>query len=316
MKDSALKKLSLAKHRALLTILMGSLVILLIILSRSSVLNAQEKPVLNKLAKGVFAFIGVKGNANAGFILTEEGVIVVDSQMNEDLAKEMLSHIQKNSALPILYVINTHHHGDHTFANHVFSPVKGIIAHEETLKFLQEHGTEHLQEFEKFYGRAMSKGIKITLPTITLKDHLTLTFKNRSVQILYLGPGHTYDDIIVYLPEEKILFAGDLIYAGRLPWLKDGDTKSWLKTLDKVKQLDYTTVVPGHGMVGNRQVLNRFEAYLTDLRSAVLIGLLRGTSLEEMKQKIRLPAYQQDLKYQDWLPLHVEKVYREMQSEK
>ena len=287
-----------------------------IILLQPSVLIAQEKPVLDKLAKGVFAFIGVKGNANAGFILTEEGVIVVDSQMNEDLAKEMLAHIQKNSSLPILYVINTHHHGDHTFANHVFSPVKGIIAHEEALKFLQEHGAEHLQEFERFYGREMSRGIKVTLPTITLKDQLTLTVKNRTVQILHLGPGHTHDDIIVYLPEEKILFDGDLISVGRLPWLGDGNTKSWLKTLDKLKALDFKTVVPGHGAIGNRQVLNRFESYLTDLRSAVFIGLLRGTSLEEMKQTIRLPAYQQNLKYQDWLPLHVEKVYREMQAEK
>jgi cyclase len=298
------------------TLLVGCLGSLSLILLQSSALTAQENPVLEKLAKGVFAFIGIKGNANAGFILTEEGVIVVDSQMNEDLAKEMLTQIQKQGPLPILYVINTHHHGDHAFANHVFSPIQGIIAHENTLKFLQEHGAEHLQQFERFFGREMSKGIKVTLPTITLKDQLTLTLKDRTIQILYLGPGHTSDDIVVYLPEEKILFAGDLIYVGRLPWLEDGDTKLWLKTLEKLKTLDFKTVVPGHGKIGDRQVLKRFESYLTDLRSAVLISLLRGIPLEEMKQAIRLPEYQNDLKYQDWLPLHIEKVYREMQAEK
>jgi len=316
MTNSVPRRQSTARYRMLTTLLVRYLGSLSLILLQPRVLMAQETPVLEKLAKGVFAFIGVKGNANAGFILTEEGVIVVDSQMNEDLAKEMLTQIQKHGSLPILYVINTHHHGDHTFANHVFAPTKGIIAHENSLKFLQEHGSEHLQQFERFFGREMSKGIKVTLPTLTLKDQLTLTFKDRAIQILHLGSGHTDDDIVVYLPEEKILFAGDLIYIGRLPWLGDGDTKLWLKALEKLKTLDFKTVVPGHGKVGDRQALKRFESYLTDLRSAILISLIRGTPLEEMKQTIRLPDYQQDLKYQDWLPLHIEKVYREMQAEK
>ncbi|MCI0529548.1 MAG: MBL fold metallo-hydrolase, partial [Nitrospira sp.] len=269
-----------------------------------------------KLDKAVYTFIGMKGNANAGFILTDEGVIVVDSQMNEDLAKEMLSEIGKHSSLPILYVINTHYHGDHTFANHVFSPTQGIIAHENTLKFLREHGTEHLQQFEQIFGREQSKGIKITLPTKTLQDQLTLTFKDRTIQILYFGLGHTNSDLVVYLPQEKILFSGDLVYVGRLPWLGDGNTRQWLKTLEKVKNLDFKTVMPGHGKVGNRQDVQRFDVYLTDLRAVVLTAMLHGASLNEMKQTIRLPAYQQDLKYSDWLPLNIEKVYHEMQEEK
>jgi glyoxylase-like metal-dependent hydrolase (beta-lactamase superfamily II) len=264
----------------------------------------------------VYAFIGAKGYANAGFILTDEGVVVVDSQMNEDLAKELLTEIRRLSSLPILYIINTHYHGDHTFANHVFSPSKGIIAHENTLKFLQEHGDEHLQQFERFYGPEQSKGIKITLPTKTLQDQMTLTLKDRTIQILYLGIGHTNSDLVIYLPQEKILFSGDLVYVSRLPWLVDGNTRQWLKTLEKLKALDFKTVVPGHGKVGDRQAVQRFEVYLTDLRAAVLTAMLHGASLDEMKQNIRLPAYQQDLKYSDWLPLNIEKVYHEMQEEK
>ncbi len=305
----------LNKHR-IQAILISLVACLFLDLPFLTVSFAQEKPVFEKLDKGVYAFIGVKGNANAGFILTDEGVIVVDSQMNEDLAKEMLAEIRRHSSLPILYVINTHYHGDHTFANHVFSPTQGIIAHENTLKFLQEHGTEHLQQFERLYGPEQSKGIKITLPTKTIQDQLTLTFKDRTVQILYLGLGHTNSDLVVYLPQEKILFSGDLVYIGRLPWLGDGNTRQWLKTLEKLKALDFKTVAPGHGKVGDRQAVQRFEVYLTDLRVAVLTAMLHGASLDEMKQTIRLPAYQQDLKYSDWLALNVEKVYHEMQEEK
>jgi glyoxylase-like metal-dependent hydrolase (beta-lactamase superfamily II) len=133
---------------------------------------------------------------------------------------------------------------------------------------------------------------------------------------LYLGLGHTNSDLVVYLPHEKILFSGDLVYAGRLPWLGDGNTRQWLKTLEKLKTLDFKIVVPGHGKVGDRQSVQRFEAYLTDLRAAVLTAMLHGAALDEMKQTLRLPAYQQDLKYSDWLPLNVEKVYQEMQQEK
>jgi glyoxylase-like metal-dependent hydrolase (beta-lactamase superfamily II) len=281
-----------------------------------AVSSAQEKPALHKLDKGVYAFIGAKGNANAGFILTDEGIIVVDSQMNEGLAKEMLAEIRKQSSSPILYVINTHYHGDHTFANHVFSPIRGIIAHENTLKFLQDHGAEHLQQFERFYGREQSKGIKITLPTQTLQDQLTLNFKDRTIQVLYLGLGHTNSDLVIYLPQEKILFSGDLVYVGRLPWLGDGNSRQWLKALEKLKILDFKVMVPGHGKVGDRQSVQRFGVYLTDLRAAVLTAMLHNASLDEMKQTIRLPAYQQDLKYSDWLSLNIEKVFQEMQEEK
>ena len=277
---------------------------------------AQEKPVLQVLTKGVYAFIGVKGNANAGFILTEQGVIVVDSQMNEELAQQMLTEIRRLTPQPVLYVVNTHHHGDHTFANHIYLPTQGIIAHENAFRFLQEHGEEHLRQFAQLYGKEQSKGIKVTLPTLTLQDHLTLTYKKRKIEILYLGKGHTEDDLVVYLPEDKILFSGDLVYVGRLPWLGDGNTKSWLRTIEKLKTLEFESVVPGHGKVGNRKDLLRFERYLTDLRVAVITSMLQGLSLEEMKQTIQIPEYQQDLKYADWLPLHVEKVYREMQEEK
>lgn len=281
-----------------------------------SISLGQEKPILQKLDQGVFAFLGMQGNANAGFILTHEGIVVVDSQMNEPLAKEMLNQIRKQSHQPILYVINTHYHGDHTFANHVFSPTKGIISHENTLKFLQTHGKEHLQQFARFFGEEMAQGIMVTLPTKTVQDQMTLTFQDRRIEILHLGKGHTDSDLVVYLPDEKILFAGDLVYAGRLPWLGDGHTKEWLKTLEKLKTLAFETVVPGHGKPGNRKVVDRFEAYLTGLRAAVLTSLLHGATLEDMKKEIRLPGYQQDLKYQEWLPLHIEKVYRELQEEK
>jgi len=282
----------------------------------SDVTDGQEKPIFKKLAKGVYAFIGTNGNANAGFVLTKEGVIVIDSQMNEDLAREMLAEIRRRSSQSILYVINTHHHGDHTFANHIFAPTKGIIAHENALKFLEEHGEEHLKQFKRFFGQGQAKGIKITLPTITIQDQLTLVYKKTTIEIRHLGPGHTNGDLVVYLPGEKILFSGDLVYSGRLPWLGDGNTRSWLKTIEKLKALEFQIVVPGHGMIGGRKELNHFESYLTNLRAAVVTSLLQGHSLKEMKEKIQLSKYQADLKYSDWLPLHIEKVYREMQEEK
>lgn len=271
-------------------------------------------PAARKLAPGVYAFLGAEGNANAGFILSEEGVVVVDSQMNEPLARQMLGAIRKRTEKPILYVINTHYHGDHTFANHVFSPSRGIIAHEKTLQYLREKGQEHMEAFKRFFDVEQAQGIRLTLPTQTFQERRTLEIGGREIRLLFVGEGHTDSDIVVHLPQEKILFAGDLVYVGRLPWLGDGDTQRWLETLQRLRSLDFETVVPGHGKVGGREDVRRFEGYLTDLRAAVFTALLHQVPLEEMKENIRLPRYREDLKYSEWLPIHIEQVYREIRQ--
>lgn len=266
------------------------------------------------LAGDVYALVGRQGDANSGFIVTSEGVVVVDSQMTGELASVALEMIRSVTSRPLLYLINTHSHGDHTFANHRYLGVKAIIAHEEARAELGINGEAMLERFKRFFGESRGRDIRVTLPTQTVTERMTLPVPGRQIEIMPIGRGHTAGDLVVWLPKERVLFAGDLVYVDRLPWLADGDTLDWLKALSRLKALDPLIVVPGHGAVGNKASIARMENYLTDLRAEVMRLRLRGAPLQSAIEAIQLPRYQTWLKYTEWLPRNVEKVYAELES--
>ena len=277
---------------------------------------AAEKLSVRKVASGVYAVIGSKGNANSGFILTRQGVVVIDSQINPRAATAMLNAIRKLTKRPILYLINTHAHPDHTAANHLFQPTKGIVAHARTKAIMASRGSAMLKTYTKFAGKGAAKGATVTLPTLTFNDQIILPIRDRNIVIRYLGIGHTVGDAIVWLPDDQVVFTGDLVYVKRLPWLGEGSTREWLKALARLKELPYKRVVPGHGPVTNRNGVKRFERYLSTLRRAVIEAFLRGDSLERIQHRITLPAYKKDLKYKEWLPLNIGHIYRSMEKER
>jgi glyoxylase-like metal-dependent hydrolase (beta-lactamase superfamily II) len=112
-----------------------------------------------------------------------------------------------------------------------------------------------------------------------------------------------------------VLFTGDLAYAGRLPWMGDGYAKEWQQTLDRLAVLDVTKIVPGHGRHGGMPVLTTFREYLTDLYSAVFVTWMIKRPIEAAKKEVQLPKYERWLKYNEWLPANVERVYQELVAE-
>ena len=269
-------------------------------------------PELIKLADGVYGFIGKEGATNSGFIVTNEGVVVIDTQGPKDLAILLKKKIQEVTDKPVIYVVNTHYHGDHTFGNQYFREAKEIISHENTKKNLIEKDKQHREQFKKLFGENALEGLELTLPTKTFKDTLTLRAGGKTIELAYLGRGHTDGDIIVYLPIERIMFGGDLLYKDRLSWLGDAYASEWIETLDKLKHFDAVIHVPGHGDIGNIDMLQNFQQYLMDLQLEVKKYIEKGKTLDEMKKEINLPKYKNWLKYKEWLPANVEKVYKEI----
>lgn len=271
-----------------------------------------EEPELVELTKDVYGFIGREGATNSGFVVTEEGVVVIDAQGPKDLALLLKKKISEVTRKPVIYVINTHYHGDHTFGNQYFKEAK-IIAHENTRKNLIEKDAKHRETFKRFFGEKSLEGFSLTLPEITISDTMTLHAGGKTIYASYAGnPAHTDGDIFVYLPSEGILFAGDLLYNSRLPWLADGDTSGWIKTLDSLSAIDARICVPGHGSVGDKNIIKDLKAYLMDMKEEVKRLMEMGKNLEEIKKEISLPKYSNHIKYTEWLPLNAEKAYTEL----
>jgi glyoxylase-like metal-dependent hydrolase (beta-lactamase superfamily II) len=270
---------------------------------------------LQSLAPDVYVFSGADGDANAGVVIGDQGVVVIDSSPTPETARALKAEIKRLTPKPILYVVFTHFHGDHTFAVHELAPTKGIIAHVYTKDHLAEHGADHLKQYRSMLGDARTQGAKVTLPTITFPDMYSIPLGKHHILLFYQGRGHTRGDIVAYVPTAKALFTGDLAYAGRVPWMGDGYAKEWQQTLDRLAVLNVTAIVPGHGKWGGMPVLTTFREYLTDLYSAVFVSWMIKRPIEAAKKEVLLPKYESWLKYKDWLPANVEKVYQELVAE-
>ena len=277
--------------------------------------SAQAAPELKKLTDRVYAFIGEEGGTNSGFVVTDSGVVVIDTQGPRGLALDLRKRIKEVTELPVIYVINTHYHGDHTFGNQYFREALAIISHEETRSLLIEKDEPHRARFKGFFGEDSLDEFTLTLPEITFSDRLVLRAGSTTFEIVHTPPAHTYGDAYVYVPGEDVVFTGDLLYKGRLPWLHDGVFSGALKAVDELIGLNASRYVPGHGDVAAKEGLLEYKKYLLDLDSEVrrLKGLGKGA--EEIKKEISLPAYEGYLMYREWLPLNAEKVYMELSGE-
>lgn len=269
-------------------------------------------PEVRVLAPGVFAFVGNDGKTNSGFVVTDSGVVVIDTQGPPELAKLLREKIKETTDKPVTHVVNTHYHGDHTFGNQYFDEGL-IIAHENTSKALVERDTEHRAMFRRFFGEESLREFRLTLPEATFTERMILRQGGKTMELIFAGgKAHTDGDIYVWLPEERVLFAGDLLYSGRLPLLNDGESAGALKAIDKILSTDAAQFVPGHGPVATAKEAAGYKGYIEALRAEVKKMRDAGMSKEEAVSKISLPAYSSWVMYREWLGANAARVYDEL----
>jgi glyoxylase-like metal-dependent hydrolase (beta-lactamase superfamily II) len=250
---------------------------------------------LKPLGNNVWAAIDdAKGDAgaNAGFVIGDNGVAVIDTFEHAAAAKQLLAEIQKLTKLPVKYVINTHYHLDHVAGNGVFAETGAVIvAHRNVRGWIR---TENL----KFFGKEIKPEQKAMVegllpPDITYDDHIELYLGSRRL-LVHSFPGHTGGDSVVSVPDAKVVFCGDLFWRKTLPNLIDASTDKWTASLAKITAgSPDAAFVPGHGDVGNAADVREFSGYLEALRSMAaqpvrdgLMGdALVNAVLPELKEK-------------------------------
>lgn len=239
---------------------------------------------VKKIGEGVYAAISPdrsKAGSNAGFVVGDDGVLVVDTFISTDAAKELLDEIRKVTDLPIRYVVNTHYHLDHTGGNAVFKQAgASIVAQRNVRDWLH---TENL----KFFGANPKPEDKARVdalvgPDTVYKKSLNLTLGSRRVEVRSL-PGHTGGDSVIFIPDADVVFAGDLVWQHHLPNLIDASTASWIQTLDKLmSEHPKATFVSGHGDLATASDVAAFRDYLNILRIDVAKVQADGKSGQEL----------------------------------
>ncbi|MBC8284935.1 MAG: MBL fold metallo-hydrolase, partial [Nitrospinae bacterium] len=207
---------------------------------------------------------GQRGDSNSTFLITNQGVVVVDTRGTPGEARKVKEAFQKQTQLPVLYTINTHYHGDHTFGNQVFKDSHTIIAHENVRKALEyEAGKEHLDRFKSFKIPGIEETV-VTPPNMTFKDKMHIWAGEYHLELIHMR-GHTDGDLFIYIEALKTVIAGDLISNRRIPNLRDAYVEDWLKALNYISDLDAEIYIPGHGDPGGKPILIAMKHYLIDM---------------------------------------------------
>jgi len=240
--------------------------------------------------------------SNAAVIVNEDDVVVVDSYISPVAAAAMAAELIAITDKPIRYVINTHFHFDHAHGNQVYPAGVQIIGHEFTYEMLA-NGESVGRSYNRFAdwiasvpgGPEGQDGLVPTAPTMTVSDSMTLHRGDREIRLLFLGRGHTGGDVVVYLPAEKILITGDLLLES-VPFMGDAYPTDWVETLDKLKDLDFEIVMPGHGRpFSDRGRIDRLQRLLADVWEKAVDACNRDLSAEQAAAQIDLtdhaPAY-------------------------
>ena len=274
------------------------------------------EPGVKQLAPGIYAYIQSKATwywSNAGFIVGNDYVVVVDSLTTVGLTQRFKDEISKITDRPIRYLINTHHHGDHTWGDHVFAGAT-IISHDCCRREVTEAAIVDPNLLNTIFPEFDFRGIAVTPADITFDKRLTLHMDGREIRLLHFGPGHTVDDIIVHLPQEGIIFAGDFIFLYSTPLGAEGSFAGWIKNLDAMANLGARTYVPGHGPVCGAAGLNLCRDYLVLVRGEGKKRFDKGMTVDEAAKDIDLRQFKQWPNHERIL-FNLERLWREFRGE-
>jgi cyclase len=207
-------------------------------------------PYVQEVSPGIYAYVQPDGTwwiNNTGFLAGPQGVISIDSCSTQRRTRAYQQAIESVTAAPVRAVVNTHHHGDHTFGNCMF-PAAAIIAQERTRTEAIAFGPPRDLPF---WDGPDWGDLSLDPPFVTFTDEIALHAGDLRAQVRYVGmPAHTTNDSIVWIPERSVLFCGDLIFNGGTPFLLMGSVQGAIEVLENVvRPLGATTVVPGHGPV-------------------------------------------------------------------
>ncbi|MEO7392998.1 MAG: MBL fold metallo-hydrolase [Ramlibacter sp.] len=211
--------------------------------------------------------------SNAGFVITGDGVVVIDALGSPPLAQRLLAEIRRHTDKPVTHVILTHYHADHIYGLQALKAAGArILAHQAAREYLNSDTARLRLEASRIdLAPWIDQDTRLVPADEWLTGETELTVGGVRLQIKPVGPSHTPEDLVVYLPQEKVLFAGDLVFRGRIPFVGQADSRQWVKALDALMSFDATVIVPGHGPLSTeaRKDMEMTRAYLVYLRSVM-----------------------------------------------
>ncbi|MGH6890879.1 MAG: MBL fold metallo-hydrolase [Dongiaceae bacterium] len=272
-------------------------------------------PQIRKLKDGIYVYVGRNLNSNCGIILTQEGVVLIDSGHSPTDSRAILEAVRKLTSQPVRFLIDTEPHPDHTTGHFVFSPPATIIAAEGATESMKGRERVDPQRIQRLAGvspemRAALEGYRFIPPNIEYRQRMTLNVGERTFELIYLKGVHSEADTAVWLPKERVLFSASGIVVNQFNILRPiVNIPDILATATMLKGLQPEHVVPGHGTPGTVKIFEDTEKYYALLLERVGKMVQEGKSLDEIKKEVHMPEYE-DWATKERFPGNIEAAYR------
>ena len=251
--------------------------------------------MIREIASDIFVETDFHG-ANVAYVRTDEGVILIDTPMLPNEARQWRAEIEEKTGQPIVYIINTDHHRAHVIGNQFF-PTATVIAHEQAWKEMKSYGDSFRTRLINMYRDRIPEAVaewkeslEIIMPRITFTGRTILFKGDKEIHMIPVG-GHTPATTVILFPNERLLFAGDVVVTNRPPFLSQGNTKEWLDALTYLRRLDYDVLIPGHGELTGKEATETMSEYLRmvrrRVRSAYRSGMPKADTARSLSHLIR-----------------------------
>ncbi|MGP1393876.1 MAG: MBL fold metallo-hydrolase [Inquilinaceae bacterium] len=281
---------------------------------------AEKKETFTELAQGVYC-LTAEGDPNAGVIVGDDGVMVIDARATPVLAERLIEHIRKITDKPIKYVMLTHYHAVRVLGASAYH-ADHVLASQATLDLIRERGEQdyksEVQRFPRLF-QAVESIPGLTWPTLVFDTRMTLWMGGREVHIIHAGRGHTKGDAVVWLPDDRIVFSGDLVEESATPYCGDAYFTDWPDTLNRVAALEAAMLIPGRGEAVRTPdavaaAIDGTKGFLDALWDRVRAGVAAGRSLKDVYDDTcaaMAPAYGDWVIFEHCMPFNVSRAYDE-----
>jgi len=272
-------------------------------------------PQFQKVKEGIYVYVGKEFNSNCGVILTQEGVVLIDSGHNPTDSRAILNAIKKLTSMPVRFLIDTEPHPDHTTGHFVFSPPAIVIAHEGASESMRSRERESPDRIQKMMTvspemRAALEGYRFIPPHIEYRQKMTLNVRERTFELMYLKGVHSEADTAVWLAKERVLFSASAVVVNQYNILRPFVTiPDILAAAKMMKGLNPEVVIPGHGIPGTVKIFEDSEQYYALLLDRVGKMVREGKSLDQIKNELKMPEYD-GWASKERIPSNIEAAYK------
>jgi cyclase len=280
--------------------------------------RAAQEPTLKQIAPDLHFFFDYNGS-NAVFLVTDDGVLLIDTRTHPRVGQDLLERIRKVTDKPIKWVVNSHFHGDHHFGNAPFKAAGAtFVAQKETARIMQQvQPKEMARRIDGFKKIGYDPNeVKLVVPDVTFDNEMTIRLGGREVRLMYLGPGQQAGDTFVLFPHARTLFTPGSFAKRSMPNMAfTPSVETWLKLLDQVAAMDVDTILPAHGDVATRADVKELSAMLADEYATVKQAVAKGVSVDEAIKTLTFPQYKEWRNY-NRLPGEIKALYELIQTGK